>query len=62
MNLLWLVFGGIFTAMEYLVASFRVCIPNGIPIMVIIINKLATRYSVRYANSENGFTSIVAFR
>lgn len=48
MNLLWLLLGGIFTAVEYLISS--------ILMMLTIID------SVWYANLETGRTCFVAFR
>lgn len=49
MNILWLVFGGIFTAVEYMIASLLMMITIvGIPF--------------RHADNENGRPCFVAFR
>ncbi len=49
MNVLWLVFGGILTAVEYMIAS-------------LLIDDYNRRHSFRYANNEDSGACPVAFR
>ena len=67
MNVLWLLFGGILTAIEYVVASLLLMVRRNSDGNRICGSQSAVDgdhcgYSFRHTDAEDGFVGLVAFR